>query len=135
MNQHEQNLISYIDEIIQEYGFADVKDVIFDLIDKDILAKLAGLIIETKDRDTSECFYDPSQYIENDKITCALLNVLDFNNQENREDLAQLIINRCINQHKDYINELFIERIGEHYSSLGEGYDNDYYGDFSHANW
>jgi hypothetical protein len=108
-----QNLNRYINDLIRDKAIlADEPEdgyvLSIDDLSYEELGELAALFLEYNDRDTSECFNDPTQNIMDDDITCALLKVLKDDNLETRQDLAVLIrtqtIKRFKNDMQDWIN-------------------------------
>lgn len=104
MNQDYKNLIKYVSELLLDRNYH--KDVLVQHLSEEEQAKFAGLLIEYYERDTIECFYEPSQDIRNDDITCSLLMLLKDINNDKKEDLANLIIKRSIERFKGEMQDI-----------------------------
>lgn len=116
MNKDYSKLVNYVDDLIdtQSYFSGRYCDSPYyltaDMLEKSQLAKIAYYFLELDERDTQECFYDLGKTSFEDEVTCGLIKLLNSNNQDNRNDFAELIVDRTINRYKDKIQELFHDR-------------------------
>lgn len=116
---HQQRLNSYIDDLILDKAKrkSDGYYLSIDNLDDDELGQLAYLLLECDDRDTTECFYEADQFSIDDNITCALLNLLKEDSDENREELASLIRHNTIKKYSKRIESLLDEHCNDMYVS------------------
>jgi hypothetical protein len=109
-----RNLFNYVCEIVNDRSVWD-KDLESFILSVDDLSyeeqgELAALLLEYSDRDTTDCFNNPTQTAIDDDITCSLLMLLKKDTSNNREELASIIRENTINRFKADMQE-FINRV------------------------
>lgn len=104
MNNHYNNLINYIDELIDIHCEYEDEGYFLNIqqLDDDELGKLSYLFLELNNRDTYEFFIDSSKD-KNDEVTCALIKLLQDNSYDNQQDLSNLIFKQSIQFCKPFI--------------------------------
>lgn len=105
-----QRITSYIDNLILEKG--ENYSLLVDALESDEAGTLASFLIDENDRDTQDCFNESDQYPLNDKITIALLKVLQNDSPENLDNLSTLIRNNVIKIYRNIMQERIDERCG-----------------------
>ena len=137
MNKHQENLVNYVDDLIRIYGYLPATQksycLTLDMLENEQLGKLAYLFLEADDRDTYDCFNNPSQSAINDDITCALIKMLKNNTKEARDDFAQLIYECSIYRYKKEMQQLIDERCSFHLHEI-EPFDFDNYNNIEEVN-
>jgi hypothetical protein len=91
-NQHHiQKLNDYAKDLVSMYGKYDGEIYTLRLISipENEQGKLAMLYLETLDRDLSECVHG-NDFTTNNDYTCALLQLLKNDSQENRDAFAEV---------------------------------------------
>ncbi len=113
MSFHQQ-LVNEMDNLIRDKGeYVDGGyHLDFDDLDEDEQATLVMLQLEDDDRDTSECFYDASEFPKNDNVTCALIKMLRNINPETQEDFAAAVLKNSIKSYRKRLSELLEDRCG-----------------------
>lgn len=114
---HYQRLIGYINELVRVNATRDDDGwhLDFDDLNDEEQGQLIALQLEENDRDTTECFYQPDRYSQEDEITCALLNLLKNNSNLNCEQFATAVRKQSINRFKHQLQDLIDDRCGWEY--------------------
>lgn len=100
-----------INSFIDDYAYRSSYGYSLDIhqIPKDELGELVALFLEAADRDVIDCFYTNSNDSANDDITCALLDMLKSNSNDNREKFAELVFENALNRYQHIIQDLIDE--------------------------
>lgn len=114
MNTYHQQLIREIDWVIGDYAKFDNNQQCLSLYFDDLSivdqTNLSKAYIESIDRDVYECFFNPTQLMKDDDMTCCLLSLLKNNTTENKDKLINLILERSSSAYAAQIQELIDER-------------------------
>lgn len=115
MNIHNTpQLDRVIDDVIGDYAKYnnDAQRLTLSFDDLSIVdqSSLSRAYIESIDRDIYECFFDPTQLMKEDDVTCCLLSLLQNPSKENKDSLANLILERASTAYAAPIQELIDER-------------------------
>lgn len=103
-----QKLIRYIDDLIIEKGKRTNQsyDLSIDDLDDSEQGILASLLLESNDRDTSDCYHESNSDDINDNITCSLINLLKNDSMDSKEDFATLVRKNVINKSLPFLEKL-----------------------------
>lgn len=114
MNNNYSSLVRATDNVIRDYATYckddQQKTLSFDSLSLYDQSNLSRAYIEWIDRDVYECFFNPTQNMQEDEVTCALLSLLKDPTKENKDNLSELILCRAASAYRNQIQELIDER-------------------------
>lgn len=126
MNHH-RNLSNYAEELVSHYAKYNSDSFTLFLSDlpEDEQNKLAALYMEATDRETGECVHGDDFSIDND-YTCALLKMLQDDNQQNRENFAEVTRKNIIIYYQQSLQSVLDEACNDYLHNLNN--ESGYYG-------
>lgn len=110
-----QKLTDYAQDLVSIYGKydGDVYTLRLSLLPDDEQGKLAMLYLETLDRDLSECVHG-NDFTTNNDYTCALLQLLKNDSQENRDAFAEVTRFNVIKYFSKDLQQLLDDACNQH---------------------
>ena len=113
-DRYYDRLVEYIDDLIQNtvvFIDEDSVELDYESLPLTVKSELTRLMIESEDREVSECFLDPSVDIIDDDVTCALLELLRNPTFESKTNLSDLILERSTQTYRIKLQQLINDRL------------------------
>lgn len=107
VDRNYSKLVNEIDYIIDTSGIDyldEDAEIDFQNLDRDTQSELSGLMFQSDGEEAFESILD-------EDIRSAFLKILHFDSQDNREDLASLIIDKSISVNSNKLQRLINERL------------------------
>lgn len=110
VSDNQNNLNNYIQELVASYGeyTSDNCEIHLDMLTEEEQDELLRLYIESIDREIEYACYGDDDSINNDFL-CAMLKMLQCNNDESRENFALITRKNLLSYYKNTLENLLDE--------------------------